>query len=289
MTIDFWAVLEWECCLKDPEQVRPKARPFIRDHIIKVTEKSFDDFAGAGTDDGSQPAHARNSTEDDAWPLKARASSAAPRMRLGMVGGGRARSSARVHRLAARMDDQYVFVAGALSSEPERARAIRRGARPRPDRIYTDFREMAQPEASAAGRHRGRRRSSRPTICISRPPWPSSRRHPCDLRQAADVTSQEAKKLATLVEQSGAFFALTHNYTGYPMVRQAREMVAAGELGEIRVVQVEYPQDWLTEPIEQTGQKQAAWRTDPKQTGAGGCIGDIGTHAYQARGSSCRA
>ena len=76
-------------------------------------------------------------------------------------------------------------------------------------------------------------------------------------------------------------FALTHNYTGYPMIRQARAMVAAGELGEIRVVQAEYPQDWLTEPIEKTGQKQAAWRTDPKQSGAGGCVGDIGTHTYQ--------
>jgi predicted dehydrogenase len=93
-------------------------------------------------------------------------------------------------------------------------------------------------------------------------------------------TLKDAKKLAGLVEKSGALFVLTHNYTGYPMVRQARETVLAGELGEIRVVQVEYPQDWLAEPIEQSGQKQAAWRTDPEQSGAGGATGDIGTHAF---------
>ena len=90
----------------------------------------------------------------------------------------------------------------------------------------------------------------------------------------------DAKKLAKLVEQSDALFVLTHNYTGYPMVRHARELVRSGELGEIRVVQVEYAQDWLAEPLEKTGQKQAAWRTDPKRSGAGGATGDIGTHAF---------
>jgi predicted dehydrogenase len=90
----------------------------------------------------------------------------------------------------------------------------------------------------------------------------------------------DAKKLAAAVEKSGRLFILTHNYTGYPMVRQAREMVQSGQLGDIRVVQAEYPQDWLTEAVEATGQKQAAWRTDPKRSGAGGATGDIGTHAY---------
>src|SRR5690606_5412181 len=90
----------------------------------------------------------------------------------------------------------------------------------------------------------------------------------------------DAKKLAALVEKSGKVFVLTHNYTAYPMVRQARDLVAKGILGDIRVVQAEYPQDWLTDPIEQSGQKQASWRTDPKQSGAGGASGDIGTHAY---------
>ena len=93
-------------------------------------------------------------------------------------------------------------------------------------------------------------------------------------------TLADAKKLAALVEKTGKVFVLTHNYTGYPMIRQAREMVAKGQLGDIRVVQAEYPQDWLTENLEATGQKQAAWRVDPKQSGAGGSTGDIGTHAY---------
>jgi predicted dehydrogenase len=94
------------------------------------------------------------------------------------------------------------------------------------------------------------------------------------------TTLKEARRLKALAEKSGLVFCVTHNYTGYPLVRQAREMVAAGELGEIRVVQVEYPQDWLTEALEGTGQKQADWRTDPARSGAGGCVGDIGTHAY---------
>ena len=93
-------------------------------------------------------------------------------------------------------------------------------------------------------------------------------------------TTADAKKLAALVKKSGKLFVLTHNYTGYPMVRQAREMVEKGVLGKIRLVHAEYPQDWLTESIEKTGQKQAAWRVDPKQSGGGGSIGDIGTHAY---------
>jgi predicted dehydrogenase len=95
------------------------------------------------------------------------------------------------------------------------------------------------------------------------------------------TTLADAKRLASIAAKSGKIFALTHNYSGYPMVRQARDMVANGELGEIRVVQVEYPQDWLTEPLERTGQKQADWRTDPARSGAGGAVGDIGTHAYQ--------
>lgn len=91
---------------------------------------------------------------------------------------------------------------------------------------------------------------------------------------------ENAEALAELVAASGKLFVLTHNYTGYPMVRQARAMVENGDIGDIRVVQLEYPQDWLTEPIELEGQKQAAWRTDPQRSGAGGCIGDIGTHAW---------
>jgi predicted dehydrogenase len=92
--------------------------------------------------------------------------------------------------------------------------------------------------------------------------------------------SSEARKLQKLARERDLVFAVTYNYTGYPLVRQAREMVRAGALGDVRVVQVEYPQDWLSEKLEDTGQKQAAWRTDPARSGIGGCVGDIGTHAY---------
>jgi predicted dehydrogenase len=100
----------------------------------------------------------------------------------------------------------------------------------------------------------------------------------CD--KPVTTTLEEARRLKSLVADTKRLFAVTHNYTGYPMVRHARQLVREGTLGDIRVVQVEYPQDWLTEPLETTGQKQAAWRTDPKRSGAGGCIGDIGTHAF---------
>jgi predicted dehydrogenase len=100
----------------------------------------------------------------------------------------------------------------------------------------------------------------------------------CD--KPVTTTSRDAKQLLALAQKAGRIFAVTHNYSGYPMVRHARQMVQEGRLGEIRVVQVEYPQDWLTEPLEKTGQKQAAWRTDPAKSGAGGAIGDIGTHAH---------
>jgi predicted dehydrogenase len=102
----------------------------------------------------------------------------------------------------------------------------------------------------------------------------------CD--KPLSVTVKEAKELVALTKKTGLLFAVTHNYTAYPMLRQAREMVEEGLLGDIRVVQAEYAQDWLTNPIEKDGQKQAAWRTDPKRSGAGGTIGDIGTHAYNA-------
>ena len=105
-------------------------------------------------------------------------------------------------------------------------------------------------------------------------------RDPCHLRQAADGQPRGSEEDADAVDKSGLVFALTHNYTGYPLVRRMREMVQAGELGEIRLVQVEYPQDWLTGATETTGNKQAEWRVDPARSGAGGALGDIGTHAY---------
>jgi predicted dehydrogenase len=202
------------------------------------------------------------------------------RIRLGMVGGGQGAFIGAVHRLAARMDDQYEFVAGALSSSPERSRASGAELGLAPDRIYADYREMAKAEA--------KRKDGIEVVAIVTPNnvhVPAAKAFIeagihviCDKPLA--LTLKEAKSLEALLKRKNVVFALTHNYSGYPMIRQARDMVANGELGQIRLVQAEYPQDWLTEDIEKGGQKQAAWRTDPKQSG-GGAIGDIGTHAYQ--------
>lgn len=203
------------------------------------------------------------------------------RIRLGMVGGGQGAFIGAVHRLAARMDDQYALVAGALSSDETRARISGEELGLAPDRIYSDFREMAKREA--------KRNDGIEAVSIVTPNhlhFPVSKAFMeagihviCD--KPLVHTSREAKALIELEKKRGLIFALTHNYSGYPMVRQAREMVQTGVLGDIRVVQAEYPQDWLTTKLEDEGHKQAGWRTDPKITGIGGCVGDIGTHAYQ--------
>ncbi len=202
------------------------------------------------------------------------------RIRLGMVGGGEGAFIGAVHRMAARLDDHYQFVAGCLSSTPEKAQRSGEVLGLDPGRIYSDFREMAKKEA--------RRKDGVEAVSIVTPNHMHAPVAVAFLKAGIHVicdkplttTLKEALKLQKLAAESGLIFAVTHNYTGYPMVRQARAMVLAGELGEIRVVQVEYAQDWLTGKLEDSGQKQASWRTDPKQSGAGGCIGDIGTHAY---------
>jgi predicted dehydrogenase len=202
------------------------------------------------------------------------------RIRLGMVGGGTGAFIGAVHRIAARMDDKFELVAGALASAPERAMQSGAELGLDPGRTYTDFKQMAIREA--------RLKNGVEAVTIVTPNhlhYPAAREF---LKRGVHVicdkpltsTLSDAKKLAKLVAGSEALFILTHNYTGYPMVREARKLVRSGKLGDVRVVQVEYAQDWLAEPLEQTGQKQAAWRTDPAQSGAGGSTGDIGTHAY---------
>jgi predicted dehydrogenase len=201
------------------------------------------------------------------------------RLRLGMVGGGQGAFIGAVHRIAARLDDRYELVAGALSSDPERASASAAALRIAPERAYPSFQEMAQKEAA--------RGDGIDVVAIV---TPNHVHHPaakafleagihviCD--KPMTTTVDDALDLVQTVRRTGLVFGLTHNYTGHPLVREARERVRAGELGAIRVVQVEYPQDWLTTKLEDTGQKQAAWRTDPAQSG-GGAIGDIGSHAY---------
>ena len=204
----------------------------------------------------------------------------APRIRLGMVGGGRDAFIGAVHRIAARLDDQYELVAGCFSSNPEKSAASGADLGVDPKRTYASFADMAAREA--------RRKDGIEAVAIVTPNHMHAPVAMQFLRRGIHVicdkpltaTLPEAKRLAKAAEASGVVFALTHNYTGYPMIRQAAAMVRNGDLGEIRVVQVEYAQDWLAEPIEQTGQKQADWRTDPARTGAGGSTGDIGTHAF---------
>lgn len=202
------------------------------------------------------------------------------RIRLGMVGGGEGAFIGAVHRIASRIDDHYVFVAGALSSTAEKAKRSGAALGLDPNRAYPDFETMAREEA--------KRPDGIEAVSIVTPNHMHAGPALAFLKAGIHVicdkplttSLKEAKALQAAAKKSGLIFAVTHNYTGYPMVRQARAMVKSGELGEIRVVQVEYPQDWLAEPLEKTGQKQADWRTDPKRSGAGGCIGDIGTHAY---------
>lgn len=206
------------------------------------------------------------------------------RIRLGMVGGGNDAFIGAVHRIASRIDDRFELVAGALSSTPEKAIASGQALGLDPDRTYANFTDMAKREA--------RLKNGIEAVAIVTPNhvhYPASREFLkrnihviCD--KPLTSTMADAKKLVAAVEKSDALFVLTHNYTGYPMMRQARQMVADGDLGKIRLVQVEYPQDWLTEAAEDDGVKQAEWRTDPARSGAGGCVGDIGTHAYNLAG-----
>ena len=201
-------------------------------------------------------------------------------IRLGMVGGGQGAFIGGVHRLPARIDGGVQLIARALSSSPEKAKASAAELGLDPSRSYGSFAEMAKAEAKRA--------DGIEAVSIVTPNhmhWPAAKAFLeagihviCDKPLTSNLA--DAKKLAALVEKSGKVFVLTHNYTGYPMIRHAREMVQKGQLGEIRVIQAEYPQDWLTTKVEDTGAKQAVWRTDPKQSGVGGATGDIGTHAY---------
>lgn len=201
-------------------------------------------------------------------------------IRFGMVGGGQGAFIGGVHRIAARIDGQFDLVAGAFSSDAERARASGRELGISDDRNYASFAEMAKAEA--------KRPDGIEAVAIVTPNhvhFPAAKAFLeagihviCD--KPLTSTLADARKLAAIAKKSGRLFVLTHNYTGYPMIRQARDMVATGKLGAIRLVQAEYAQDWLTESAENSGSKQAEWRVDPKRSGAGGATGDIGTHAY---------
>ncbi|MBT72729.1 MAG: oxidoreductase [Gammaproteobacteria bacterium] len=202
------------------------------------------------------------------------------KIRLGMVGGGQGAFIGEVHRIAARLDNRFELVAGALSSDPQRATDSAAELGIDPKRSYASFEEMASRE--------GKLKSGIEAVAIVTPnhlhcaaakAFLKAGIHViCDKPLTANLDDAEA--LATLATESGLVFTVTYNYSGYPMVRQARQMVAAGKLGNIRIIQIEYAQDWLATNIEASGQKQATWRTDPDQGGAGGSIADIGTHAF---------
>jgi predicted dehydrogenase len=202
------------------------------------------------------------------------------RIRLGMVGGGEGAFIGAVHRYAARLDDRFELVAGALSSRADASQRSGRALGLDPGRIYDDYTAMARAESA---RPDGIEAVSIVTpnhvhAPVARAFLEAGIHVICD--KPVTIDSGDARMLQALANERGLLFAVTHNYSAYPMVRHARQMVRDGLLGELRVVQVEYAQDWLAEPLEQSGQKQAAWRTDPARAG-GGAIGDIGSHAWQ--------
>lgn len=210
------------------------------------------------------------------------------RIRWGQVGGGNDAFIGAVHRIASRIDDQYELVAGAFSSTPEKSKASAQALGVDLERAYGSYEEMAEKESQ--------REDGVEAVSIVTPNhlhYPVAKAFLergihviCD--KPLTATLDDALKLQEVAKASrkdnGALFIITYNYSAYPLIRQARQMVTDGDLGDIRLVQVEYVQDWLSTPVETQGVKQAEWRTDPARSGGGGAIGDIGTHAYQLAG-----
>ncbi len=200
------------------------------------------------------------------------------RIRMGMVGGGNDAFIGGVHRIASRIDDRFELVAGALSSSAEKSMLSAKALHI--PRSYANFTEMAAAEAD--------RDDGIQVVSIVTPNHVHADAAIAFINKGIHVvcdkpltsTLEDANRLQDAINNASTLFVLTHNYTGYPMIRQARSMIEAGALGSVRIAQVEYPQDWLTTSIENEGLKQAEWRTDPSRSGAGGSVGDIGTHAH---------
>jgi len=203
------------------------------------------------------------------------------KLRMGMIGGGRGAFIGTVHRMAATLDGRIELAAGAFSSDPERSRASGKDLLLPDDRVYGSYSEMIEKESA---RPADQRIDFVAIVTPNHEHVPPARAallagFPVMCDKPLAVSLAEARDLRALVRKTGLLFGLTHNYAGYPMVKEARHRVAAGELGRIRRVVAEYPQGWLASPLEATGQKQAEWRTDPARAGASCCVGDIGTHA----------
>ena len=203
------------------------------------------------------------------------------KLRMGMVGGGQGSFIGGVHRMAAALDGHIELVSGAFSSTPEKSRESGRALYVPDDRIYADFEEMIEREKALPEDQRMDFVSIVTPNYMHFPPAKLALENGFHVvsDKPATFTLEEAKELRSLVESTGLLYALTHNYTGYPMVKEAKHLVSSGKLGQIRKVVVEYPQGWLASLIEESGSKQASWRTDPDKAGISNCMGDIGTHA----------
>ncbi len=202
------------------------------------------------------------------------------KLRMGLVGGGQGSFIGRVHATAAVLDNRAALVAGALSSDPVKAKASAPDYDIADERAYTSFKQMAEEEAKRADKvdFVSVATPNHTHFEVAKTFVEAGFNVICDKPLTFDLV--QAEELMKIVERSGVVFAVTHNYTGYPLVRQAREMILSGELGEINAVRSNYIQGWLRTRLESGDQKQAKWRTDPKQSGAAGAFGDIATHAY---------
>ncbi len=204
------------------------------------------------------------------------------KLRMALVGGGQGSFIGRVHATAAILDNRAALVAGALSSNAEKAKASAPSYDIAADRAYGSYEELAEKEAALPEDARvdfvSVATPNHTHFPIAKTMLEAGFNVICDKPMTFDLA--QAEELATIVEKSGVVFAVTHNYTGYPLVRAAREMALSGELGEIQAIRSNYIQGWLRTRLESEEQKQAAWRTDPAKSGAAGAFGDIGTHAY---------
>lgn len=203
------------------------------------------------------------------------------KIRMGMIGGGKDAFIGAVHRMAAALDGEIDLVCGAFSSNPEKSKVTGEALYLPPERVYPDFNTMiAQEKQLPEGERMDFVSIVTPNHMHFAPAKTALKNGfhvVCD--KPMTLSLEEARELRELVNTSGLLFCLTHNYTGYPMVKEARDMIRQGKIGKIRKVVVAYPQGWLSNPIEEEGSKQASWRTNPEKAGKSGCMGDIGTHA----------
>ncbi len=204
------------------------------------------------------------------------------KLRMGMIGGGPGAFIGAIHRIAANMDGEIELVCGAFSSDAEKSKLTGASLYLSPDRVYGSYKEMIRREAALPANER------MDFVSIVTPNHLHFEPAKLALENGFHVVLDkpmtfdlsEAKELQSIIEKSGKYFCLTHTYTGYPMLKEARQQVLSGKFGSIRKIYVEYPQGWLSTLVESTGNKQADWRTDPAKSGAAGAIGDIGTHAF---------